>query len=61
MTDAEKLAKYDALVGLLRDRIELERFYRSEGRGHEAIQFLRANAYKDAVELIIGIHALSGE
>ena len=60
MTDAEKVAEYDRLVEILKDRIALEKNYRKNNAGFDAIQFVRADAYAAVVKLIMGMKALPG-
>jgi hypothetical protein len=61
MTDAEKLAEYDRLVELLNERIALEQHVCNTKNDFDAIQFVRAEAYRDVVELIFGGHVLPGD
>jgi hypothetical protein len=57
MTDAEKLADYDRLIELLNDRIALEKTFRRK-KYRDAVQSVRAEAYRDIVVLILGAGAL---
>lgn len=60
MTDAEKIAEYDRLVELLKDRIALEKHYRKRKASYKTIQDVRVDAYLAVVHLIIGVGALPG-
>lgn len=54
MTDAQKVAEYDRLVALLKDRIDLERHYRQEGFPGSTIDQVCIDAYRAVLELIFG-------
>lgn len=62
MTDAQKAAKYDQLVQLLRERIELEKYYVDKNMDvaatDGAIQLVRTDGYKAVVEVILGPQVL---
>ena len=58
MTDAEKIAEYDRLVELLKDRIALEKHYRERKASFKTIQDVRVDAYLAVVHLIMGVDAL---
>lgn len=58
MTDAEKLADYDKLVELLKDRIALEKHHRRNRAGSQTIQELRADAYEAVIIRVLGAQSL---
>lgn len=57
MTDAEKLADYERVVQIIKDQVALEKHMRGRKAKHEAIQFIRADAYEHIVHRVIGPHA----
>jgi hypothetical protein len=60
MTKRQKAFQYDLLIELLHDRIALESYYRKKGMPHQVIEDLRYAAFKDVIELMMGIDALPG-
>jgi hypothetical protein len=54
MTDQEKIAVYDAIADLIRDRIAIEENSHDNGMAYAGIETIRLNAYSDIVDLIIG-------
>jgi hypothetical protein len=54
MTDQEKIAAYDAIADLIRDRIAIEENSHDNGMAYAGIETVRLNAYSDIVDLIIG-------
>jgi len=54
MTDAQKIAGYDEIVALLRDRVELERHYQRKGFLGSTIDHVRLDGYMAVVELVFG-------
>ena len=60
MTDAEKLADYERVIEIIKDEMSLEEFYVKEKKSWGTIEFIRADAYKNIVDVMIGIHKLAG-
>lgn len=61
MTDAEKLADYERVVEIIRDQMSLEKFYHKKNADWSTIEFIRADAYKNIVDVVIGVHTLPYE
>jgi hypothetical protein len=58
MTDAEKLAHYERIIEIVRDRLALEKYYAEKGEDWETIQFARCDAYKNIVDAVFGAEVL---
>jgi hypothetical protein len=64
MTDAEKLAAHERVIQIIQDALALEKHCAKEGRSWDAIEFLRADAYKNIVDRVMGsdvLHELERE
>ena len=58
MTEQEKLADYERVVEIVRDEMKLEQLYVNQRKGWAAIEFIRADAYKRIVDVLMGVHSL---
>jgi hypothetical protein len=58
MTDKEKLADYERVLEIVDDEIKLEELYVGQRKGWAAIEFVRADAYKRIVDVLMGVHSL---
>ena len=58
MSDADKLAAYERVVEIIEDALSLERHYRRKRKSFETIEFVRADAYKNIVDRVMGYHAI---
>ncbi|HTV28205.1 MAG TPA: hypothetical protein VMF32_10535 [Xanthobacteraceae bacterium] len=59
MTDAEKIAAYERIMGIIRDAVALERNCVRKHDSVDIIDFNRADAFKRIVETALGEDALS--
>jgi hypothetical protein len=58
MNDAEKLADYERIVQIIHSALALEQHFARQGKDWDAIEFLRADAYKNIVDRVLGSDAL---
>jgi len=58
MTEQEQLADYERVVEIVRDEMKLEQLYVNQRKGWAAIEFIRADAYKRIVDVLMGVHSL---
>jgi hypothetical protein len=58
MTEMEKLADYERVMEIVEDERKLEEFYVGQRKGWAAIEFVRADAYKRIVNVLVGVHTL---
>lgn len=61
MTEREKLEDYARVLEIVRDEMKLEQLYVSQKKKWEAIEFIRADAYKRIADVLVGVHRLPAQ